>query len=225
MDRPVGSIGVDSARLENKSAVICTVKQSDRRRAAAVAGHTGDERVAREHTDDASARVRATAYEALARMDRLGSDDLVRAAGDPDPEVRRRAAELAGRGARTLTTAAGTALRLLDDPDTTVVEMAAWACGEQSAPAPGTVRSLVEIATGHDDALCREAAVAALGAIGDPAGLPAILAATRDKATVRRRAVIALAPFEGPAVEAALLAATEDRDWQVRQAATDLLET
>jgi HEAT repeat protein len=69
----------------------------------------------------------------------------------------------------------------------------------------------------------REAAVAALGAIGDTAGLPAILAATRDKPAVRRRAVIALAPFDGPEVEAALRTALGDRDWQVRQAAEDLL--
>ncbi len=65
--------------------------------------------------------------------------------------------------------------------------------------------------------------MAALGSIGDPAGLPAILAATTDKATVRRRAVIALAPFEGPEVDAALERARSDRDWQVRQAAEDLL--
>jgi TRAP-type C4-dicarboxylate transport system permease large subunit len=63
---------------------------------------------------------------------------------------------------------------------------------------------------------------AALGALGDPAGLSAILSATEDKATVRRRAVIALAPFDGPEVDAALKRATNDRDWQVRQAAEDL---
>jgi hypothetical protein len=40
---------------------------------------------------------------------------------------------------------------------------------------------------------------------------------------VRRRAVIALAPFAGPDVDAALAAASQDRDWQVRQAAEDLL--
>ena len=68
----------------------------------------------------------------------------------------------------------------------------------------------------------REAAVAALGAIGDPAGLPAILAATSDKPAVRRRAVLALAPFDGPEVDAALERALSDRDWQVRQAAEDL---
>jgi HEAT repeat protein len=65
--------------------------------------------------------------------------------------------------------------------------------------------------------------VAALGAIGDPAGLPAILAGMSDKATVRRRAVLALAPFDGPEVLEALERARTDRDWQVRQAAEDLL--
>ena len=76
--------------------------------------------------------------------------------------------------------------------------------------------------TGHADPLCREAAVAALGAIGDEAGLPAILTATTDKPAVRRRATLALAPFEGPDVDAALERAAKDRDWQVRQAAEDL---
>jgi len=102
------------------------------------------------------------------------------------------------------------------------VEVAAWGSGERSPAEPGAVARLSELATGHEDALVREAAVAALGAIGDPAGLPAILAATTDKATVRRRAVIALAPFDGPEVDAALAAALTDRDWQVRQSAEDL---
>jgi HEAT repeat protein len=35
--------------------------------------------------------------------------------------------------------------------------------------------------------------------------------------------VLALAPFDGPAVDAALQEALGDRDWQVRQAAEDLL--
>jgi HEAT repeat protein len=75
----------------------------------------------------------------------------------------------------------------------------------------------------HDDALVREAAVAALGAIGDELGLSAILSACQDKPAIRRRAVLALAPFDSPEVEAALKTALEDRDWQVRQAAEDLL--
>ena len=102
-----------------------------------------------------------------------------------------------------------------------VVEVAAFACGEQGeAVGPDIVARLAELATGHEDALVREAAVAALGAIGAPAGL----GATSDKATVRRRAVIALAPFDGPEVQAALERARSDRDWQVRQAAEDLLD-
>ena len=141
--------------------------------------------------------------------------------GDPSPIVRRRAAELAA-GDRAVSL-----LAVLDDHDPTVVEVAAFACGEQGRQddpdGAAVVARLGDLAIGHDDALVREAAVAALGAIGDPAGLPAILAATRDKATVRRRAIIALAPFDGPEVDEALSRASVDRDWQVRQAAEDQL--
>ncbi len=101
--------------------------------------------------------------------------------------------------------------------------MAAWALGEQERDDPATITALVDTAGSHPDPLCREAAVAALGAIGHPDGLPAILRATKDKPAIRRRAVIALAPFDGPEVDAALHAALGDRDWQVRQAAEDLL--
>ena len=69
----------------------------------------------------------------------------------------------------------------------------------------------------------REAAVAALGALGDPSALPVVLAACDDKPAVRRRAVLALAAFDGEEVEARLRLALTDRDWQVRQAADDLL--
>lgn len=192
-----------------------------RRRAAAVAGHHGDVGAARALLTDAEPSVRATALGALDRIGELTAAELEAALADPAVAVRRRAVEVAagwpGDGPVPL-------LALLDDPDATVVETVAWACGERQPPEPGVVGRLSSIATGHDDALCREAAVAALGAIGDPAGLPAILAATGDKATVRRRAVIALAPFEGAEVDAALAAARTDRDWQVRQAAEDLLE-
>jgi HEAT repeat protein len=110
---------------------------------------------------------------------------------------------------------------LLADDDPSVVEMAAWAAGELEIAT--SVPRLASIATSHSDALAREAAVAALGAIGDPAALPAILIATTDKPAVRRRAVLALAPFSGPEVDAALERATKDRDWQVRDAAELLL--
>jgi HEAT repeat protein len=148
-------------------------------------------------------------------MNGAGSDIVRRVLSDPSPVVRRRSAELSGalEGADFLP--------LLADEDASVVEAACFAVGEvRDARA---VAVLCGIAAGHDDALCRESAVAALGAIGDRAGLPSILAALDDRPPVRRRAVIALAPFDGPDVQAALERALEDRDWQVRQAAEDQL--
>lgn len=193
-----------------------------RRRRAAIAGHQGDEATARELIDDADPAVRSAALGALHRLDVVTGADLARSLADGEPAVRRRALELiaalGGDGP-----AAGVAIvPLLDDPDPTVVEVAAWASGERDPAEPGAVARLATLAVQADDALVREAAVAALGSLGDPAGLPAILAGTKDKATVRRRAVIALAPFDGPEVDAALDAAQTDRDWQVRQAAEDL---
>lgn len=192
-----------------------------RRRAVALAGHQGDEQAARAALDDPAPVVRATALGALERLGALRDDDVVAALADPSPVVQRRACEAAAG----LPGDAPPSLRAaLAGDDVTVVEAAAWASGEREPPEPGIVAVLATLATGHDDALVREAAVAALGAIGDDAGLPAILAATGDKATVRRRAVLALAPFEGPEVDAALARASEDRDWQVRQAAEDLTD-
>ncbi|MGH9243920.1 MAG: HEAT repeat domain-containing protein [Acidimicrobiales bacterium] len=191
-----------------------------RRRVAAVAGHEGEVDSARRLLSDADASVRGVALGALLRAVALRRTDLEAAAGDTDPTVRRRAAEVT---AAAPAAARISVLGLLDDPDPRVVETAAWASGEIDPPEPEVVATLSRLAEGHEDALVREAAVAALGAIGDEAGLPAILAATRDKPTVRRRAVIALAPFDGPAVDEALERARTDRDWQVRQAAEDLL--
>lgn len=188
-------------------------------RAAALAGHVGDPATARSLATSPHPEVRVAALGALAR---LGDDDLGRAVlsglVDEAPEVRRRAAELTA-------TMPGVALAqvtaALDDDEPLVAEAACWALGEREDP--GAVDALVRTAGGHPDALVREAAVAALGAIGDERGLSAVLAATRDKLSVRRRAVLALAPFEGPQVDEALQRALQDRDWQVRQAAEDLL--
>jgi HEAT repeat protein len=145
-------------------------------------------------------------------------DDVTAALADPVAEVRRRACEVAvPHGALDLRP-------LLADADPMVVEAAAWALGERGPDGVAAVDELVAVAGTHADPLCREAAVAALGAIGDVRGLPAILAATSDKPAVRRRAVIALTPFEGPEVDAAMARARDDRDWQVRQAAEDLAD-
>lgn len=190
-----------------------------RRRRAAMAGHEGDEPAARAALADPDPTVRATGLGALERLGLLSPEDVGQALADPAVAVRRRACEAA---ARLPGDDDPSLLALLDHEDATVVEVAAWACGERHPPEAGVVEALVVLARGHPEALVREAAVAALGATGDEAGLPAILSALQDKATVRRRAVIALAPFEGELVSDALARAREDRDWQVRQAAEDL---
>jgi HEAT repeat protein len=188
-------------------------------RALAIAGHTGDETTARDALthDDPVARELA-----LAALDRLGvlTDDEVRTAlGDPEMPVRRRSVLIAAsRPSIDL-------LASLRDPATEVAEAAAWAAGEHAEVDDTVLTELVALAGEADDPLVREAAVAALGAIGDERGLGAILQACTDKPAIRRRAVLALAPFEGPEVDLAIAAARTDRDWQVRQAADDIAPT
>jgi HEAT repeat protein len=191
------------------------------RRSVAVAGHTGDLATAVAGLTHPDGRVRATALGALARCRSLDTARLVAACDDPDPVVRRRAATLAAeRDDIDLQ-------RLLGDPDPSVVETAVWALGEQSPAAPtppaGRIAALAAIATGHADPLCREAAVAALASLGEPAGLDAVLTALDDRPAIRRRAVVALAAFDDPRAEAALGAALHDRDRQVRETAEELL--
>ena len=106
-----------------------------------------------------------------------------------------------------------------------MVEAAAWAAGEHALSTDHIVNRLVSLATEASNALVREAAVAALGAVGDPRGLDAIItAATHDKPAVRRRAAVALAPFEDPRADDTLRTLLSDRDWQTRQIAEDLLD-
>jgi len=184
----------------------------ERLQAVVVAGHSGDEAIARGALSDESPTIRAAALGALRRMDALTSEDLRAALQDSDSGVVIRAAELA------VVTHDVDLVDLTTRRDSRVVETAAWALGERGPGQPeAVVQRLVELTT-HSDALVREAAVAALGSIGDP-----VLAGTADKAAVRRRAVVALAAFDGPEVDEALRRATEDRDWQVRQIAEDLL--
>ncbi len=176
-------------------------------------------------TSDPDPRVRAVALGALvhAAPRRRAAGAWRAAARDPDANVRRRAAELApalGRDA-----SARVLLALLADRDPLVAEAAAFALGEHPVATTRVVAALGNAARTHDDALVREAAVAALGAIGDPVALPFVLAACDDKPAVRRRAVLALAAFDGEQVESRLRQALEDRDWQTRQAAEQLLDS
>ena len=186
-------------------------------REIAVAGHTGDVVAARSALADSDPVARELGLGASLRLEVLTDDDVRTAMEDAAPSVRRRAAMIAGqRPAISLRP-------LLDDPVATVVEAAAWACGEQESVDDDVLGKLIDLGVASEDALVREACVAALGAIGDERGLATILHGCTDKPAVRRRAVLALAPFDGDAVDAALTAALTDRDWQVRQAAEDVV--
>jgi HEAT repeat protein len=191
------------------------VAAARRRADVAQAGRAGDEVGVRRGLEDDEPSVRAGALAALARMGRARRADAMRACCDEDALVRKAACELAP----SLPGAPYSGL--LADADPGVVEAAAFALGELGEP--GAVPALAEVALHHSDALCRESAVAALGAIGDERGLPAVLAALGGPPALRRRAVVALAAFEGTAVEDSLRAALQDRDWQVRQAAAAVL--
>jgi len=187
------------------------------------AGHRGDAGPARRALDSGDPRLREVALGALARAGALEAATVVRLLrADPSAAVRRRAADLAA----TLH-ATGSLIEALCealcDPDALVVEAACWALGESRAATP-VVEHLARTARTHPDARAREAAVAAIGALGDPKGLPAVLGALEDRPTVRRRAVVALAAFDGEEVRAALERSAGDRDWQVREVAEILLD-
>ncbi len=189
-----------------------------------MAGHTGQVERARRGLSDSSSQVQAAAVSALARAGALTVADVGHALRSGSVPVRRRAVEcaLSVRGPGSRSTLWQVVRDALGDPDPLVAVGAAWFLAERRVIA--AVGPLASVATGHEDVRCREAAVAALGAIGAPAGLPAVLSALDDKATIRRRATVALAGFDDPRVEDALRRAATDRDWQVRQAADELLE-
>lgn len=186
-------------------------------REIAIAGHTGDPDTARQALADDDPVARELGLGALERLGQLTDDDLRGALTDQAPSVRRRAALIAAHRPSVAL------LATLRDPIATVVEAAAWACGEQEHVDDDVLTILIDLGVTHSEVLVREACAAALGAIGDPRGLPTILHACADKPAVRRRAVLALAPFDGDEVDAALQVALADRDWQVRQAAEDVL--
>lgn len=201
------------------TAVADTAEVAERRRKIVAAGHSGDVTTARSGLSDPSPEVRAAAVGALSRLQALDEVELSETLRDDDPLVRRRGALIAA----TRNDAGEALSALLDDPEPVVIEVAAFAWGERPEVPRGILDRLVVLATNHEDSLCREAAVAALGSIGDQRGLEAVVAACGDKATVRRRAVLALAAFDGEQVTAMLRSMLEDRDLQVRQSAEELL--
>ena len=198
------------------------------RRAVAVAGHTGDVTTARRGLVHATRScgpprsVRSSAWVSSTTSSwwRRSRIPIRRFAGGR-PRSR--------RGIR-----ASTSDRCSADPEPSVVEVAAWACGEHEARRRRRAR-------GADLARHRGRGRRATCWSGSPRSPPSARSATTagstrswpatdDRPAVRRRAVLALAPFLDPGhpraaeVTAALDRARTDRDWQVRQAAEDLTD-
>jgi HEAT repeat protein len=165
-------------------------------------------------------RQRVLALRAGNRRGVLAHEHWTRALDDEDVVVRREALALLAYVDELERALVDKIRVLLDDEDALVVDAAIFALGEHLVV--DAVDQLDVIARDHEDARCRESAVAALGAIGDDRGRAAVLAALEDKPPVRRRAIVALSNFEGPDVEAALARAANDRDWQVRAAVDQL---
>jgi HEAT repeat protein len=139
---------------------------------------------------------------------------------DSDVDVRRDALQQLAHAKLEDTSVLDDVIALLDEEDALVVDAAAFALGEHLYV--GAVVPLCVTAAEHDDARCRESAIASLGAIGDDRARATIIAALQDKPPIRRRAVVALSNFEGPDIDAALDEAGEDKDWQVRSAVAQL---
>lgn len=178
------------------------------------------ERILRQNLHARDGRHRVLALRGAVRQALMGSPDWLEVLTDRDVDVRREAlAQLAYVG-DVDESVLRVMVQLLDDADPLVVDAAAFALGEHLYV--DAVERLSQVASSHDDARCRESAVAALGAIGDDRGRVAVLRALDDKAPVRRRAIVALSNFEGPDIDEALARASEDRDWQVRAAVTQL---
>ena len=161
--------------------------------------------------------IRSLALHGLLKNNALTDEQVRSAEVDPSRLVRHRLAQLGAVEPRINLSV------LLHDVDFAVAETAAWSLGERVDVTAEEFALLLEGGAHHDHAIVRESCIAALGAIGDPRAVPVILQGCADKPAVRRRAILALAPFDGPEVTTALEKALLDRDWQVRQAAEDLL--
>jgi len=192
-----------------------------RRINAALAGHRGEASRARDLLVDPDATTRRIALGALERLKGLTAGELRVALDDSNVSVRRRAVEIAAQRPEVKIDS------YLQDPDASVADMAAFSLGEREEIA--AVNELAKMASEHVDDLCRESAVAALGALAAtegadrPAILVCLLNAMSDRAQIRRRAVLGLFQFEEPEAQQAIEAALIDKDRQVRAVASELL--
>ncbi|GMQ92530.1 MAG: hypothetical protein BMS9Abin12_0006 [Acidimicrobiia bacterium] len=142
-------------------------------------------------------------------------DSIVALLEDTDGSVRAAAAEKLGvcgrRALEHLAEAAG-------DPEPKVREAVATAYGELADPS--AIGWLVEVGNNDTDRTVKEAAVAALGAVGDDAAIDPLLGfIASGPPQVRRRAIAAITVFDDPRIEPAIQRATFDRNPGVRETA------
>ena len=193
----------------------------EKRVQTAMAGHLGDEASARASLISGDSSTRRLAIGALERLNSLTTSELRAALDDPSSSVRRKALEITAKRSDVY------ARHHLSDPNPSVAETAAFAVGEQLDVA--ATELLILMAQRHEDALCRESAIAALGALVASAEihrvaiLDCLLGAMSDKPQVRRRAVLGLSQFEEPQAQQMVEQALLDKDRQVRSVAADLL--
>ncbi|TAL12770.1 MAG: HEAT repeat domain-containing protein [Nitrospirae bacterium] len=138
---------------------------------------------------------------------------------DPNPELRRTAAQSLGKIARK--EAVPALLEALRDPDAGVRRQAAWAMGMIGEDAVGPDRSPLAPLLFDADPDVREAAATALGLTGDTqAGIELLLERLREPGTSsdsRRLAAASLGGMEARSAVTALIGLLADPDLRVRR--------
>jgi len=123
-------------------------------------------------------RHRVLALRGSVRQNLATPDDWRSALSDADVHVRREALNQIAHVTFDDDAVFAALVHCLDDDDALVVD---GASSRSASTSTLCVEKMCVIATSHEDARCRESAIAALGAIGDDRARPAILAALNDK--------------------------------------------
>lgn len=144
---------------------------------------------------------------------------LVGALKDPNPDLRRAAAQSLGKIARA--DSAPALMEALRDPDAGVRRQAAWAMGMIGADALGPDRSPLTALLFDADAGVREAASLSLGLTGDTqTGIELLLERLREPGTLadsKRLAAASLGGMEARSAATGLLTLLADPDASVRR--------
>ena len=165
---------------------------------------------------DPNGRIRAAAITSMHRLGALNRENIEAALQDEAIEAR-----LAAVRASVQLPWFSLKAHLGREQNPLVLESIIFAIGEKQEL--DAYPQLCEIATDNTDALCREAAVAAIANFQREDSLEVLIKASQDKPAIRRRVAIALAGLDSPGASALLQKLSTDRDWQTRQIAQEIL--